>query len=59
MASATLPHAFTETWRPPTEPQTSADATGVWGDAVRPSIISDTQIARAVFMSGAYRRRKG
>lgn len=33
MASAMLPHAFTDTWRPPTEPQTSASASIGCGSA--------------------------
>ncbi len=38
MASAMLPHAFTETWRPPTEPHTSAEASGGCGTADSPMV---------------------
>ncbi|OAN36909.1 hypothetical protein A4X20_06955 [Mycolicibacterium iranicum] len=47
-----MPHAFTETWRPPTEPQTSADPVGVCGKTASPSVISDKPIALAVLIVG-------
>lgn len=38
MASAILPHALTETWRPPTEPHTSAEASVDSGSVESPMV---------------------